>query len=342
MGTHAGAATVAGFVARAKWRVALSRGAQTASVAVCAAAAVAAAVEFDGGSLHEPQAWTVAALCATLAGAMWWREQRLDAAGLARKLDRRLELGGALFTTLEAQRRGDPSFAALLETRTARTLRADDLPRAAPAPALGWLAAPAIAVGLWLAAAQRRPASDPDLAQLARAVRSALAVSASGAAPLREAEATAGRIEREAEGAELDPAALRRELERLEVQLDAVDAARRSAPGAAGASNARLEALREPLRAAARRLGGSAEGAGRGSPLQSGPGESTMTGSTDDARPRELPADERPAPRAVPVTGPTLGPAPVERGETAVLAGRWWPPEHDAVVAAWRESLELR
>jgi hypothetical protein len=348
------ATTVESFVARAKWRASLVRGAQTLSVALCAAASVALALELDGAALRDAHAWIAAALCATLAGSTWWYEQRLDAAEFARRLDRRLELGGALFTTLEARSRGAHAFAGLLEARTARALRPSELPRAAPPPALGWLAAPAIAVGVWLAAAELRPVADPELVALAREVRAALDGSReasrdeaiAGSEALRsEAEAAAVRLARAAGRPRFDEGELARALEQLDRRLAELESG-------AEAPNAENTVLREQVRAAARRLGlssntpagappgASTGGADLGSPLQSGPGERTMTGSTDDARPRELPADERSAPRADSVPGPILAPAPAERGEAALLVGRWWPPEHDAVVAAWREAVE--
>ncbi len=353
MNSQAEATTVASFVARARRRTGLGRAVQTLSVALCAAAAVALALELDGAALRGAQAWIAAGLCATLAGSIWWREQHLDAAEFARRLDRRLELGGALFTTLEARSRGAHAFAGLLEARTANALRPSELPRAAPPPALGWLAAPALAVGAWLAAAQLRTPADPELVALARDVRAALDgsrdASRSGAvggseALRREAEAAAAQLARVAASPRVDEGELARALDRLESRMAALE-------GGADAPNAENAVLREQLRAAARRLGLPSgappgvpsgvrtQGADLGSPLQSGPGERTMTGSTDDARLRELPADERPAPRAVPVPGPILAPAPSERGEAALLAGRWWPPEHDSVVAAWREAL---
>jgi len=335
-GTSAGA-SVGDLVGAAARRLAWTRAAQSFSLAVCAVFVVAAALELDGGEFAGASAVGVAAMCGALVAALWWREQSLAPHQVARLVDRRLELRGAFATAHEAEQRASSSLARALAARAARSLGVRELRRALPPPAFAWLAAPVVAASVWLAADAVRPAAAPELAALAEQLRERVAgVPGAEGEQLRE---RAEQLARAAGAASSDPAPLVQALERTVEALRALEA---DAAAVAGLE-LELQALDQRLAAAARRLrdGANAPGNGGGnaSALQSGAQQRTMAGSTDDGHNRRHPALERAAPGE-------LSPQPlvptVDAPESAVLAGPWWPPHHDAVVEAWRRADEPR
>jgi len=333
-----GAASVGALVGAAARRLAWTRAAQSCSLALCTVFVVAAAIELDGADFAGASAFGVAVLCGVSVAAVWWREQSLAPHEVARLVDRRLELRGAFATAHEAEQRAlssssfsSSSLARALAARAAKSLGVSQLRRALPPPAFVWLAAPILSASMWLAADAVRPAAAPELAALAERLRESVAnLPGAGSEQVRE------RAEQLAQAARAaDPAPLVRALERAVEALRALD------EGAAGAAGLELElqALEQRLAAAARRLGAGANAPGNdgggGSALQSGAQQRTMAGSTDDGHNRRHPALERATPGE-------LSPQPlvpsVDAPESAVLAGRWWPAQHDAVVDAWRRG----
>ncbi len=320
---------------------------RTLGVAALAASITGAAIELDGGESRGARAAFAMLLAAGCAAAMWWREERVDEREFARRADRRLALDGALATAHEA--RGSSELALLLAQRTVARLSPDSVRRAAPAPNLAWLAAPLAGFALWLAADRAAPPRDTQLAQLAGSLASTLAAD-SELAPERAADLreSAEQLADSAARGSADSAELAASARSLSDQLS--DLARSLPPGSARAlellaAAQRLEAL--TARAATSGASGGASGgpqAGEGAagvasaPLQSEPAERTMKGSPAQGAGPSTTPDERSLPR-LPAGAPS-GDAPWSPPalEPALLAGRWWAEDYDAVVAAWRES----
>lgn len=339
VGSPPHALSVETFVRAARRRASLAAGLRSLAVAALAASVGAAAIELDGGDCRAGAAWVVMTLVGALAGASWWREERVEEREFVRIVDARLELEGALATAQDASHPAGASLATLLARRTAARLGARDLLRAAPLPTLGWLAAPLLGCALWLAAEQARPPLAPHLAQLAARVGSSLATE-STLEPARAALARelAARVEAGAAGARSDPEQLAVDAQLLAQQLVGLVEGSQTSPEVA----LELAAAAQRLEAAARDLRPRAPGGGAGSagavhaPLASGPEQRTMKGSTAPGPGLPVPSDERDTTRSpnTPLPGSA---APIELLEPPVLSGRWWAAEHDAVVAAWRE-----
>ncbi len=340
-------AALAAFVRRARRRSLAMSALRTAGVAALAAAVTAAAIELDGGPSRELPAVLALLLAASFAGASWWREERADELDFARRIDRRLELNGALATAHEA--RGESGLATLLAQRTAARLGPDALRRAAPAPNLGWLAAPFAGLALWLAAhgASAPPASE--LAQLASSLATELAASGeldpAVSARLRE---SAVQLAESAARAHAAPAELPAQARALSEQVTQL--ARELAPSSERALELLAAAQRLDALAASGAGRPSADSASRGAAagtdvqrgtstsLHSEPGERTMMGSAAPVAGPSNPSDERPLPRA------SAGALPGDASwsppalEAALLAGRWWSEDYDAVVAGWHAA----
>lgn len=335
------------FVRAARRRAAAASSARSLAVAALAACVSAAAIELDGGDSSARAACGVAGLAGLFAGATWWRGERVEAREFVRTVDARLSLEGALATAQEARTSDRASLATLLARRTAARLGARDLLRAAPWPAIGWLAAPLFGWALWLAAERARPTAAPHIAELAATVGATLS-----AAPMLEraqsdaARELAARVAAAAADARTDPAALAAEVRKLGQQLLELAQAESAAPPLAlelAAAGQRLEAAARALASHGPR-GGAGAGGAEHAPLASGPDQSTMKGSAAPRPGLPTPADERDTTRT-PRTSLQGSAAPTDstwngRGEPPVLSGRWWAAEHDAVVAAWREGAE--
>lgn len=337
---QAGVGSLEEFVRAARRRAALASLARSAAIAALAASVCSAAIEFDGGDSLARAAWVAAALGGALAGAVWWREERSGEREFVRNVDARLELEGALATAADAQCAKPSSMAALLARRTASRLSAGDLLRAAPLPAIGWLAAPLLGWALWLAADQARPPTAPQLARLAAEVGASLAASTSlERAPAEAARELAAGLEAAAAQARTDPAELEAQVQGLAARLGELAQDPGTSPEAAlelAAAAQRLSAASHELHA--QRRGASTAGAGSAdAPLASEPDRRTMMGSTALGPGLRTPADERDSTRS-PQTPLQGSAAPLEPREPPVLSGRWWAAEHDAVVAAWREG----
>lgn len=340
--------TLAGFVRRAQRRASFASSLRALAVASLAAAVTAAAIEFDGGDALQARAVVALLLSASCAAASWLREQRTGEHEFTRELDRRLELDGALATG--HQTRGASGLAALLAQRTLSRLGPDALRRAAPAPNLGWLAAPLAGLALWLAAERASAPRAPELAQLASAVAATL--SAGGEldpARASSVRAAAAQLAERAARADADTAELVREARALAAQVNELAHGLPADSERALellASAQRLEALvpRGPgpgpgsdARSRAAAQGGDGAG-GRSPALQSEPGERTMKGSTAQGAGPSTPLDERSLlrPSAGAPSGDSFRSQSVR--EAPLLAGRWWSEDYDAVVAAWREA----
>jgi len=337
---------------RHAWRgLGAARAAEGALLGAGALFASQAALVASGGAPASVPAWTVAVLCALLAAASWWREHRLAPLDVARRVDRRRELAGALVTAYEVEQRGEISAVArALAAKVAARLSAREalravLPASAPLAAVPFLAGALLALALQARddpraaslealagrlnaqlAGAGAPAGAAKAAGLTAEEQRALIDLAHGAAALERAarsdELAAGEKEEDLAGR------LRRleaDLEHLERRLPAGSELRRELERAAGTLDAALLALGEPRPAGpAADAGAAASGAG----VDTGSGaELARAGSQG-----------RMSGRAKPPEGDATQAADGEpHPETGVAGARWWPAEDEAIVARWVE-----
>ena len=317
------------LVAAALLRTRLSRGAESACLALAAGLGAASAAELSGASAGTLPVLAVATLCAAACGATWWREHRGSAAEVARAADRRLAQDGALVTAFESELRG--GLAALLAARTLGALPDGSLARAAPGPALAFLAAPLAAAALLSAVAQRVQGPGPGAFELAGRASAASARAAGSSGDPRAAELArlaAGAVEAAETGAG-SPAEAAQALLEVQARLEELVAER----SARGEFDPELWAARDLVQDAARGLSqgapGGAPGAGGAEPaatkpsaaLKKAPSGRTMSGSQSEGRSPPTPSD-----------APTGAAAEAEVG---TVAGRWWPRQYDDLVARW-------
>lgn len=328
------------------------RGVESVAVALAAGTGALAAAVCSGARLSDGGPWWAAGVAALLAGATWAIEAHLGGGALAARIDRELELNGALLTAWEVE--GEARFAegragrlgellarTVAERVPAKRMLRAVLPVSAPLFALPF--AGAILLFLALESARHRPI-EQDLGLLSRSVGdqlAGLAGAASGDTPEgaegltpRELRELAG-VAREAEGLAREDLESGDALEELRERL--------------GLLEERLPAeseLRERLEEAAETLDSALLALERSRPDgedEEGPGSSDSgepAGGRDDGsggRPGSGLASAAP--------DDTMGDsgsrtsARVGTGERGVLSGPAWSEAYESIVNRWVASL---
>jgi hypothetical protein len=361
---------------RNAWRaVRLARAGEALLLGVSGVLLALAAALRSGAALGEGASIAAALLTgAGLAGA-WLVERWPRPAQVARLVDSRLGLDGALVTAFEGGAVADPApLAALLDARVLARVRARDVVRAALPNSTPFLAVPFLAFALLGWCIERRPErADP---------RRAVAPLAQGLADELSRAVDAGLDAVEA--GELGQPELQ---ELMALEREGRELARRA--GAHGASAQELDAafaeVLEGVRDAARDMGTAPEltsaltradalgeaarmgledalegsGAGRAQePPRAGDGareDPSGAGGPGDGRDGAAGgAGGKPAPdltnggpdgripgrspsATVPEDGDTPSPS-ADPEEAGVTAGRWWPDRHSGVVGRWVEA----
>ena len=311
-----------------------ARALEAALLGSSAALSTAIACELAGADALRADALAVQALAALACGASWWVEHAPDADSVARRADRELGCDGALLTAWESRARAGV-LSALLAERVRTGLPADALARAARKPQLALLALPLALAALWLALPSAVPAIPPATLELVARTRAALE-RASRSAPegseLRsELEQAAAALAEAPQAPEQLAAPLERAARALERGTDGAAASPEPAALAAldlaalDLVRAALGELGAPARGAASPGGASGALSAAGG-MQNGTPPRTMSGSPQAATDGGTPTSPLPSPAA------PAGRAP----EWGTTAGRWWRPDEDAVVSAWR------
>jgi len=287
-------------------RLALTAG-ECLLVAVSAAWLTLAAAAASGAPAGGFQPFAAAGLSAAFAAAAWIGERDLDAESVAREMDLRSGLRGALFTAFEAEARGSASpLVQVLGAEIAPRLSVRAFVREAARSSALLLAAPCVALALWTFSLESR--GEPG-----RAGSGAGAAELGGNGPVRSSR-----------GGDARPSA---------------------APPSGVGESARPEVPRpSPSAPDAResRDAGAAPRRDADPGVTSGVGEGTMAGP--DARIERSPdASMKPSNTtagAVPSAPPTSSPSGASAAGTegGVAASRWWPRRYDSVVERWIES----
>jgi hypothetical protein len=301
-------------------------GGESLLLAVSAGLLTMAAAAAEGTSATEGQAIVAAGLVAILTAFTWGAERRADARTVARTLDRRSGLSGAVLTAFEAESGGAASpVADLLARKVAPTISVKSFVRDTARSSALLLAAPLASVALWMLAADALEVSSKRLLE-----NSDSAVFVFGTAPWERLRSEAMHL---ASTPGL-PAAL---AEKLRALADEAGRARSSVGGRA-ASDANRASEEPDLARRLEVLRRSAQTSG----VTSGTEQGTMAGpdarveispdaSMKDTNPRS--ADRTRDAGATPTVG-----SPQADPEGGVVASRWWPARYDAVVARWIES----
>ncbi len=284
------------------------------SVVLGASAAVVtlAAVVAGGSSAADPQAIVAAAITGALAAAAWTIERCPSVDVVARAMDRRFHLAGAVLTALEAEAHGAASaLPATLSRRVAPAISTAAFARHSLRSSAVLLAAPFVALTLWSLATDveqavrgaRAAASTQDLASQATRLAARPGMSEQVVDRLRALAASADELR-------ADPA---------------LSAAER------GARELELARQFEELR----RLALDAA-------VTPGASEGTMAspGARSERAPDAAMQNVKPPP---PQPDSGSSPAVAEGGsvpgpEQGVVASRWWPQRYDAVVERWIEA----
>ena len=154
---------IAPLVRLALQRARLVHAAEALLVALGGFLLTVAAGVASGASLDAPHLWGLAILAAALAASLSVLEGRPDAEQLARHLDQRLRLAGALTTAFRAETLGrENELTRLLSTRLRARVTVLDVRRVARADPLPWLALPLFAAALLTIALGRRPKAELD------------------------------------------------------------------------------------------------------------------------------------------------------------------------------------
>jgi hypothetical protein len=320
--------------ARRRWR--LARAAECLMLAAAAAGIEIAAGALSGAAPLAPPLYAAAALAGGLCGATWWFEHRRSERDVARAIDRKLGLDGALATALEVEASAEPgSLAALLVERAARAVPSGRAAKAIAPPSPLFAAAPLIAGAALALALERSPPSE---------VAPPPAGTVLGGL-ITAREPARGQDKRDEALAELvSPAPA------LEGGRE-VPEPRGAAPVGVPRAEPTPETLRgtEPSREIESRpqgppeptaragsevhtAGDASAGARRGG--ESGAATSAEGASTGPGAAAGAPSPSDPAPAA--------GAPRPDGEERGTLAGRWWPRRHDAVVAGWVEARRAR
>lgn len=271
---------------------------------------------------NDPQTVALLVLVGILGALTWWMERRGDAASVARSIDRRSGLAGALTTAFETESVAN-------RTPVAAALAASIAPLVSPRRFLARemrssaavLAAPFLALALLGAVTEGRVSLDDprdldsavvsssstvlgrsaDLRARARHLASSPGISAQEIAALRTLAQRAGPI---------DTGAAAPEASMAKLEADLAEIARR------------IEASRNP-----------APGAG----VASGGRDGTM-GGRDPRIDRPTDGPMRETPSSNPPPNASAPAVPGSGAEGGVGASRWWPERYDGVVERWIEA----
>lgn len=281
--------------------------------------AAAATVRVDP---HDPQATVLFAVVGILGGLSWWMERSGDAASVARSIDRRSGLEGALTTAFESESIADrSSVAAALARRIAPVVSLRRFFQRESRSSAAVLAAPFLAIAL-LAAVTEGTRSSPDPS-------SATASSASDrSADLR------GRIRELASV----PSLRAEDIEVVRALAERADRIDSRAADSAGRESAAtsLAALESELADLERRIEAARDPASDAGVASSG-GNGTMGSPTAPVdRPTDGSMRDTPASSPTPQLG--ASDAPGSGAEGGVGASRWWPERYDGVVERWIEA----
>jgi len=314
-------------VGRARRRALAAVLAESACLALAAGLAVATAAVLSGAAAATRPGLLAAALGALACGATWWLQRRGTALDVARRLDARLDRGGALACAWECARAGrSGALEAVLLEREARSLDGRAAGRAVAGPSAGFVAAPLVAAALLSVALERAPARPPapvapgGLATAADPRPARAEAGAEVTEPIASATppgAAAGAAQPDASSA-APPTAYREGAssgETVPTGDRTADAATAPAAGAGGPAAAR------PGSALEREPGPQSSTLAEASP------GSTMEGST---------GPNRGTASTMEPTTPTPGETtPAPAAEAGTVGGRWWPARFDPIVRAW-------
>jgi hypothetical protein len=337
--------SIARVLAAARRRRTQNSALESTALGLCAVGIGVAAALLSGTSAEKLAALAACGLLcgASMAGTWWVERAKLGELDLARRLDRKLGLDGALATAFEL--RGDErggGLVPILEQRVLARLGPEQLRSCQPAPGWSWLALPAIGA-LMVALALELPSSVAKW-DMSRAPGG---FQAAPAGPLASAEALLQALQSGDLDPELDRNGLAAQIEAALAELPSVGPALRTP---SGLSAAELSAQLLQARAALSHREspgagaftsdprtGSGSGAnssdaseGADSALAIGSLDRTIVGSNPPAAEQHgRPAESPSAPQA-------------GAGEAGTLAGRWWPERYDPVVQGWRRALAAR
>lgn len=317
------------LVRAALWRTRGARALESVLLGTSAALTTAMACELSQADALRADALAVQALAALACGASWWVEHAPDAASVARHADRELGCEGALLTAWERGSSSGP-LGALLAERVRGRLPTDAVGRATRKPLLALLSAPLGLAALWLAlppTPAAMPSSTLELVARTRASLQRAAPSAPEGSTLRaELEQAALELAAPIPAPQQAAAALERAVQALEQGLAGkASSAEPSQLAALDLARASLGELGGPA-GSSQVPGGAFGGSSAAEGMQNEPPLRTMTGSPQGSTAGGTPTSPVPSPVAPAERAP-------ERGTTA---GRWWAPEDDAVVSAWR------
>lgn len=321
---------------------------ESLALGLAAAIAVDVAALASGAPWSDPASLAASALGGVACAATWWVERRRDRLEVARSLDRRLAQDGALTTALElGEREGSDSFARVLAQRALAMLPARAVARAVPSPSPAFVAAPLIAAAVLAFALERAPSTSSEVRRLAGRAADSLSAAAEAnrddSALAEDLRDVAAQLRKVAErGQAVSP-----ELERRARELDHALADRLQSDPPAGAAREQLATARDATSA----LLAQAAGAGGVEGIAGITAENGSSQSPDssalarDAAARTMsgPPQRTESSRDVIATTEPSSSAP--HAEPGTTAGRWWPPQYDAIVArfaAAREATEQR
>ena len=321
--------SISALVSALLWRTRAARAVESALLGTSAGLATAIACQLSGANALRPDALAAQAIAALACGASWWVEHAPDAASVARRADRELGCDGALVTAWESRTRSG-ALVALLAERVRAGLPRDAATRASRKPLLAFASAPLALAALWLALPPTQPAVAPATLELVARTASALERAAGTAPEGSELRAELERAAAELAQASGSPAASAAALERAVAALE-----RGAREGAGAADPAQLAAL-DLAQAALGELSGSGSAAGGSETASSA--SSGAGGMQNEAALRTMNGSPQGSTAGGTPTSPAPSPvAPAERApERGTTAGRWWGPEDDAVVSAWR------
>lgn len=322
-------------------RTRAARALEAALLGASAAFATALACQLSGVEALRADALAVQALAALACAASWWVEHAPNAQAVAERADRELGCDGALMTAWESRGRGG-ALARLLAVRVNADLPVDAVARAARKPQLALVAPPLALAALCVAwpstTSQLAPATLELVARTATALARAAASAPAGSELRAELERAAAALAQPSERSGAQAAALQRASAALE----------RSALGGAGEGEPAQLAALDLARACEHELlaaGGATEGATEGATggATGGSGSTSRAslgaGGMQNAPPLRTMSG---SPQGSSASGTPTSPVPSHAGsaerapERGTTAGRWWRPEEDAVVSAWR------
>jgi len=272
--------------------------------------AAAAAVRVDPG---DPQTKVLLAVVGILGALSWWMERAGDLASVARSIDRRSGLGGALTTAFETDSAGEHSvIAAALAREVAPVVSPVRFFGQEARSSAAVLAAPFLAIALLAAISQGIGSSSPrdrwlDLREQARGLASLPGLPAEDLAALRSIAERTDRLHLHS----ITPAhrwSVAESLAVLERELEDV--------------SRRIETFRGPP-----------SGAGVASS-----GENGTMGNPAPAVDRPTDGSMRDTPASSPKPQPGVPDSSGSGAEGGVGASRWWPERYDGVVARWIEA----